>query len=74
MRGQRERVKLKDEKGGSWEIKQILYADETVLVAETKEHLQHIVSEFERACDSIGLKINVGESKVLVVKKEAREL
>ena len=74
MRGQRERVKLKDEKGGSWEIKQILYADDTVLVAETKEHLQHIVSEFERACDSMGIKINVGESKVLVVKKEAREL
>ena len=26
----------------------------TVLVAE--EHLQHIVSEFEMACDSMGLK------------------
>ena len=41
-------VKLRDENGGSWEIKQILYADDTVLVAETGEHLQHIVSEFER--------------------------
>ena len=28
-------VKLRDENGGGWEIKQILYADDTVLVAET---------------------------------------
>ena len=41
-------AKLRDEYGESWEIKQILYADDTVLVAETGEHLQHIVSEFER--------------------------
>ena len=36
-------------------------ADDTVLVAETKEHLQHIVSEFERACEGMGLKIKVGK-------------
>ena len=42
----------------------------TVLVAETREHLKHIVNEFERACDRIGMKINVGKSKVLMVKKE----
>ena len=54
-----------------WEIKQVLHADDTVLEAETREHLQqHIVSEFERACDTIGLKINVGESKVLTIKKD----
>ena len=65
-------VKLRDENGGGWEIKQTLYVDDTVLVAETKEHLQHIVSEFERACDSMGLKINVRKSKVLVVIKRSR--
>ena len=35
-----------------------------------REHLQHIVSEFERACDSMGLKINIGKSKVLMVKED----
>ena len=50
-------------------LKQVLYADDTVLVAETGGHLQRIVSEFERACDGMGLKINVGKSKVLMVKK-----
>ena len=41
----------------------------TVLVAERREHLQHIASWFERACDSMGLKINVGKSKMLTIKK-----
>ena len=44
-------MKLRDDNGGGWGIKQVLYADNTVLEAETREHLQHIVSEFERACD-----------------------
>ena len=53
-------VKLRDENGGRWEIKEVLYPDDTILVAETREHLQHIVNEFEKACDIMGLKINIG--------------
>ena len=34
-----------------------------------REYIQHIVSEFERACERMGLKINVGKSNVLGVKK-----
>ena len=52
-------AKLRDKNGVGWEIKQLLYADDTLLVAETRENLQNIMSEFERACDSMGLKINV---------------
>ena len=37
-----------------------LYADDTVLKAQSREDLIHTVSEFERACDRIGLKINFG--------------
>ena len=36
---------------------------------ETREHLQHIVSEYERMRDSMGLKINVEKCKVLMIKK-----
>ena len=39
------------------------------MVAETSEHLKHIVNEFERACESMGLEINVEKSKVYVVKR-----
>ena len=61
-------VKLRDENGGGLEIKQVLYTDVTVLVVETREHLQIILSEFERACESMGLKITVQKSKGLMVK------
>ena len=43
------------------------YMQMTVLVAETREHLQHIVNEFERMCDSMVLKINVWKSEVLMI-------
>ena len=43
------------------------------MLAETREHLQHIVSEFERACDSMELKIKVGKDKMLSVKKDQME-
>ena len=54
-------------------IKQVLCADDTVFIPETREHLQHIVREFERACDSMGMKINVRKSKVLTIKKDQME-
>ena len=44
-------------------IKRILYIEDTVFVAETREHFQHIVNEFERPFDRMGLKVNVGKSK-----------
>ena len=46
-----------------------MYADDSVLAAETREHLQHIMNKFERAYDGMVLKINIGNSKVLMVKK-----
>ena len=57
---------------GGWGVGKLskYYMQKTVLVAETREHLQHIVSEFKRACDTIGLIINVGKSKVLTIKKD----
>ena len=48
-------------------MRQLLYVDGT---AETREHLQHTVSEFEKACGCMGLKINVGKSEVLIVIKD----
>ena len=55
------------------ETKQLLQVDGTVLVGETREHLQHIVNEFERSCDrQKRLKSYVTKSKVFVVKKDQR--
>ena len=65
-------VKLRDENGVGWGIKEALYADERVLVAETREHLHLTESEFERTCDGMRLKINVGNSKLLGVRKDQK--
>ena len=47
-------VILRDGNRVSWEIKKVLYADDAVLVTETRDSLQHIVSGFERAYDCMG--------------------
>ena len=57
----RKQWKWKDGNVEWWEVKQVLYAECTVLVAETKEHLQHTVNNFERTSGRIGRKINVEE-------------
>ena len=36
-------VQLLDERETGWEIKQVLYADDTVLMAEPREKFQYIV-------------------------------
>ena len=39
----------------------------TVLVAETREYLQHIMNEFDMSMDRMGLQINDRKSKLFVV-------
>ena len=44
-------MRRKDKSGREWQIKKELYADETVLMAASREALQHIVNEFRSGCD-----------------------
>ena len=48
-----------------WKVNQLLFADDTVLVAESEEDLQKLVTEFERVCTRRKLKVNVAKSKVM---------
>ncbi len=41
-----------------------LYADDTVLLAESEGMLQRVVDEFDRVCKRRKLKVNVGKIKV----------
>ena len=50
--------------GGRFEINQLLFADDTALVADTEEKLCRLVSEFGRVCER-KLRVNVGKSKVM---------
>ncbi|XP_076044080.1 heat shock factor isoform X2 [Oratosquilla oratoria] len=44
-----------------WEVSQLLFADDTALVAGSEEGLRKLVAEFGRVCDRRKLKINVGK-------------
>ncbi|OWF41333.1 RNA-directed DNA polymerase from mobile element jockey [Mizuhopecten yessoensis] len=50
----------------------ILYADGTVLMAETPEGLQHALSVFQNYCRSWKLTINVQKTKVVIFEKRDR--
>ena len=51
---------------GNWvEIHQLLFADDTALVADSDKKLCRLVREFGRACERRKLRVNVGKSKVM---------
>ena len=53
------------EHDGMWDANVLMYADDVVLLAETHENLKVLVDEFVKGCDDLGLRVNVGKSKVL---------
>ena len=51
--------------GGRFEINQLLFADDTTLVADSEEKLGKLMSEFGRVCERRKLRVNVCKSKVM---------
>ena len=51
--------------GGRFEMNQLLFADDTALMADSEENLCRLVSEFGRVCERRKLRVNVGQSKVM---------
>ena len=58
-------LELLSANGDRFEINQLLFADDTALMADSEEKLCRLVSEFGRVCVRIKLKANVGKSKVM---------
>ena len=58
-------LKLVDREGNDWEMNQLLFADDTVVMADSEEKLCQLVSEFGRVCEKRKLRVNVGKSKVM---------
>ena len=52
-------LELLNANGGRFKINQLLFADDTALVADS-EKLCRLVSEFGRVCERRKLKVNVG--------------
>ena len=61
---------MRERNGCEWEVSQLLFADDTALVASTEERLQRLVDEFGVVCERRKLKVNVGKSKVMVCSRE----
>ena len=59
------RLQLLSANGGRFEINQLLFADDTGLVADSEEKLCCLVSEFGRVCERRMFRVNVGKSKVM---------
>ena len=48
-----------DLRQGRFEINQLLFADDTALLADSEEKLGRLVSEFGRVCERRKLRVNV---------------
>ena len=51
--------------GGRFDINQLLFADDTALVADSEEKLCRLVNEFGRVCERRKLRVIAGKSKVM---------
>ena len=58
-------LELLSANGGRFVINQLLFADDTAIVAESEQKLCRLVSEFGRVCERRKLRVNVGKSKVM---------
>ena len=58
-------LELLSANGGRFEINQLLFADDTALVADSEEKLCRLVGEFGRVCEGRKLRVNIGKSKVM---------
>ena len=50
---------------GRFEINQLLFADDTALVADSEHKLCRLVTKFGRVCERRKLRVNVGNSKIM---------
>ena len=57
-------LKLVDGNDNEWKLNQLLFADDTVVVADSERNLCQLVTEFGRVCER-KLRVNVGKSKVM---------
>ncbi len=60
--------------GRKWELNSILFADDTVLIAEKENDLQKLVSVFDIVCKRRKSKVNVNKSKVMVCERSRSEV
>ena len=56
-----------------WKVEWLMFADDTVLVGDSKEKLERLVQEFGSVCRRWKLTVNEGKSKVMRIVKNGEE-
>ncbi len=57
-----------------WVLNSILFADDTVLIAENESDLQKLVTVFDSVCKRRKLTVNVNKRKVMVCERSRSEV
>ncbi len=60
--------------GEDWSVVTYLFANDTVLLAESEGELRRVVNEFYTVCKRRKLKVNAGKSKVMVFERREEEV
>src|SRR5215468_2969961 len=55
---------------GNTNVQILMYADDAVLVAESMNDLQQMLSKFADTCENMDLKVNARKTKVVVFNKQ----
>ena len=55
-------------------INNIRYADDTALIADSKEQLQQLLNKLHESCNRRGLKINAAKTETMLVSKKNEEI
>ena len=58
-------LRLRNADGLEWNVNQLLFADDTALVADSEEKLRQLIEEFGRVCERRKLRVNENKSKVM---------
>ena len=58
-------LELKSVNDGRFEINQLIFADDTALMADSEEKLCRFVNEYGRVCEKRKLRVKVGKSEVM---------
>ncbi len=60
--------------GVDWSVTACLFADDTVLLAESEKKLQRVVDQFYNVCSRRKLRVNAGKSKMMVFERREVEV
>ncbi len=60
--------------GMDWSVTVCLFADDTVLLAQSEMELQRVVDQFHSVCSRRKVRVNVGMSKVMVFERREVEV